>query len=79
MQIPQAVLFVALRLASGLRNPLDGCALEEGLMPLVDRFDFEVGLVPGEVQVVLAVDLLQEDLRVPPVFVQIPGQRRLQR
>jgi hypothetical protein len=31
------------------------------------------------VQVVLAVDLLQEELRVPPVFVEIPVQRRLQR
>ena len=79
MQIPKTVLFLAIRAASGLRHPLDRCALEEGLMPLVDRFDLEVGLVPGEVQVVLAVDLLQEDLRVPPVFVEIPGQRRLQR
>jgi hypothetical protein len=33
----------------------------------------------GSLQVVLAVDLLEEDLRLPPVFVEIPGHARLQR
>ena len=79
MQVPETVLFLTLRVPSRLPHLLDRSALEEGLMPLVDRFDLEVGLVPGEVQVVLAADLLQEELRVPPVFVEIPVQRRLQR
>ena len=68
-------------LASPARLPdaLDRLALEEASVPLVDRFHGQIGLVAGSLQVVLAVDLLEEDLRLAPVFVEIPGHARLQR
>jgi hypothetical protein len=77
MEVAEAVRFLTLRGLSRLPHALDGRPLEQGLMPLVDGFDLEVGLVPGEVQVVLAVDLRQEELRVPPVFIEIPDDRLL--
>jgi hypothetical protein len=62
---------------SRLGDPLNGVAAEEPGVPVVDRLDVEIGLVPGPLQVVLAVDLLEEDLRLPPVFVEIPDDRFL--
>ena len=79
MQVAEPVLLLSLRAPPSPPRPARPLALEERLVPLVDRLDLEIGLVPGELQVVLAADLLEEELRVPPVFVEIPGQRRLQR
>jgi hypothetical protein len=51
--------------------------LEERLMTLVDRLDRQVGLLPGQMEVVLAIDLLGEELRLAPVFVEVPDDRFL--
>ena len=50
-------------------------APEEPLVMLVDRLDRQVGLVPSQMEVVLAIDLLGEHLRLAPVFVEVPVQR----
>jgi hypothetical protein len=75
VRIKRVALARALASAPGVGDSVDRIAVEQPLVPPVDLLDREVGLVPGEVQVLLAVDLLQEELRLLPVFIEVPGQR----
>src|SRR5829696_5998573 len=70
---PRPVLVVCR--APGLTDAIDRLALEERFVSLVDRLDLQIGLVTGPLQVVLAVDLLEEALRVAPVLIEVPGHR----
>jgi hypothetical protein len=70
---PRPLLPLA-RPGAQLADPLDRVRLEQRLVPLVDRLHRQVRLVPRPLQVVLAVDLLQEPLGLAAVFVEIPGQ-----
>jgi hypothetical protein len=75
--IKRVALTRALASPPGLAYPLDRLTGEERLVAGVDRLNLEVGLVTGEMQVVVPVDLLAEPLRVPPVFVEVPDGRLL--
>jgi hypothetical protein len=77
MEVAQPHLLVALGGPPLIADLLHRRPLEERLMTLVDRLDRQVGLLPGQMEVVLAIDLLGEELRLTPVFVEVPDDRFL--
>jgi hypothetical protein len=59
--------------AAVLTQRLDRLAAEQARVARVDRLDFELVLDPGEVEVVLAVEVRQERLRLAAIVVGAHG------
>ena len=74
-QVAKAPPLVAIgRVRDPLAQPSDRLAREQVRIPGIDRLELEVRLAAGQVQVVLATQLLAEALRPPSVAIEIEPQ-----